>query len=256
MQIILYHIGGKKLKRKSFLSEKGFYIALAVSLIAVAVAAFIGVDQAVNQLRQNNQQIEEDIKSPNVIENHDEWVIPEQVLTPQDDIVDNRVEEQSPVVSEAPQVSTTITQEPSSTTSAKTELDYAKPLDGVIDVGYSGDDVIKSKTLDQWIMHTGIDILADLGTEIKAVNSGVVQRVEEDSMWGICVVIEHSNGIESHYYGLQQTPNLSIGQEINQGDLVGAVGETAEIESAQDTHLHFAMKQNGEWIDPLTLIVW
>ena len=47
---------------------------------------------------------------------------------------------------------------------------------------------------------------------------------------------------------------MKKGAEVKVGDIVGYVGNTAEIEIAEDSHLHFAMKKNDEWIDPMGLI--
>ena len=44
------------------------------------------------------------------------------------------------------------------------------------------------------------------------------------------------------------------GDTVNSGDVIGSIGDTAEIEAAEPSHLHFALKRNGEWIDPVGYI--
>jgi murein DD-endopeptidase MepM/ murein hydrolase activator NlpD len=55
------------------------------------------------------------------------------------------------------------------------------------------------------------------------------------------------------YFGLAQNVTVSVGQEVASGDVIGSVGDTAEIEIAESPHLHFGVRKNGEWIDPLSL---
>ena len=76
----------------------------------------------------------------------------------------------------------------------------------------------------------------------------------EDPLWGNCVIIDHGNGIESHYYNLSKAITVIEGDEVNSGEVIGAIGDTAEIEAAEASHLHFGVKRNGSWIDPISFI--
>ena len=72
-------------------------------------------------------------------------------------------------------------------------------------------------------------------------------------MWGTTVTIEHADGIVSYYANLKSAVSVKQGQQVKMGAVIGAVGETAEIEQAEESHLHFGVKKDGEWIDPMSL---
>ena len=46
-------------------------------------------------------------------------------------------------------------------------------------------------------------------------------------------------------------PTVSVGDWVECGDIIGSVGTTAICEIGQGTHLHFAMKLDGESINPM-----
>ena len=100
----------------------------------------------------------------------------------------------------------------------------------------------------------GVDIKADKGTAVKSMNHGTVTKVWEDTLWGYSVTIDHGNGIVGHYHSLTSAVAVAEGDEVNSGDIIGYVGETAAVESTLGAHLHFAIKKNGEWIDPIGYI--
>ena len=128
------------------------------------------------------------------------------------------------------------------------------PLSGEVICAFSNGELVKSETLGVWKTHDGIDIKAELGAPVKAMNKGKVIKVWSDSLWGNCIKIDHGNGVTGHYYGLTAAAAVSEGDMVNSGDVIGAVGDTAQIEVAQATHLHFALDRNGTWIDPVEYI--
>ena len=131
---------------------------------------------------------------------------------------------------------------------------YVMPVNGEIIKPFSNGELVKSETLGVWKTHDGADIKADAGTQVKAINQGTVTKVWDDPLWGTCITIDHGNGIESHYYNLSKATTVIEGDEVNSGEVIGAVGDTAEIEAAEGSHLHFAVKRNGSWIDPISFI--
>lgn len=225
-------------QKSGFFSGKGFYIALAISLVAIGGAVWIGVNSSLEKLENENEQINP-TPAP-ITDYNEEWTLPrgEEVNIPQSDVPAETIKQEE--------------NKPKETTPV--QQGFILPLNGEILNAYSGDKVVKSKTLDEWVMHTGIDISAQASTPVKAAAAGKVIEVKNDDMWGACVVIDHGNGVESHYYNLKSAINVKKNQQVKLGDTIGAVGETAEIERAEAPHLHFAIKQNGEWIDPMTLI--
>ncbi len=47
---------------------------------------------------------------------------------------------------------------------------------------------------------------------------------------------------------------VSMGEKVVSGQIIGYVGSSADIESLEETHLHFGVKKNGAWDDPMAYI--
>ncbi len=230
----------KKLQfhQKSRIGSKGFYIALAVSLLAIGGAAWLGITAAMQKL---------EIKEPEITP-HTQTEQKEEITFPPETDVNA---EPSDIKTEAPEKKEPVNAKPEEPTLLK---GYAMPLSGAVLTAFSGDEVIKSKTLGDWMMHTGTDLAAPLDTPVKAVASGKITEVKTDEMWGNTVTIAHENGIESYYANLNDAVRVTVGQTVRLGDVLGTVGESAEIEGAEETHLHFGIKKDGEWVDPVQFI--
>ncbi len=128
------------------------------------------------------------------------------------------------------------------------------PVNGDIIAPFSDGELVKDSTLGVWRTHDGVDIKADVGTPVKAMNKGTVVEVKEDPLWGNCIVIDHGSGITGYYYSLSKAMNVVEGDRVNAGEVIGAVGDTAECEAAEVSHLHFGLKKNDSWIDPIEYI--
>lgn len=128
------------------------------------------------------------------------------------------------------------------------------PLEGDIINAFSNGELVKSETLGYWETHDGVDIKGNLGDKVVAMTSGTVIKVLEDPLFGTEVIIDHGNNIEGHYYNLEKAVDVAEGDTVNSGEKIGSVGDTADIESKLPAHLHFGIKQNGDWIDPISFI--
>ena len=130
------------------------------------------------------------------------------------------------------------------------KLVFSPPLDGKIQKMYSLDKVIYSKTLEQWKTHDGIDISADEGTEVKSIEKGVVDSIQNDSFYGTTIQIEHKSGYRSIYCNLDENVYVSVGDSVIKGQKIGKVGNTSIGEYLDDPHLHFMLYLNDESINP------
>lgn len=129
-----------------------------------------------------------------------------------------------------------------------------RPLNGEVVGAFSGGELVKSSTLNVWKTHDGVDIAGTEGEKVKSMSGGKVTKIYEDSMWGACVIIDHGNGLEGYYCSLGKDIPVVEGQTVSAGTIIGSVGNTAEAEIKEASHLHFGVKKNGEWIDPISLI--
>ena len=98
-----------------------------------------------------------------------------------------------------------------------------------------------------WKFHTGIDISAYTGADIIAAASGKVILAQWYQGYGNCVIIDHGSGIVT-LYGHASSLCVSQGQEVSRGQLVARVGSTG---ISTGPHLHFEVRLNGEYVDPL-----
>lgn len=99
--------------------------------------------------------------------------------------------------------------------------------------------------------HKGIDISAPSGTSIYAVLDGTVVASTYSSSCGYYVILYHGNGIYTHYYHQCQSPPVSVGQTVSQGQVIGYVGSTG---NSSGNHLHFGISIGAMWsgfVDPL-----
>lgn len=130
---------------------------------------------------------------------------------------------------------------------------YYFPVEGEVIKNYSMDALVYSETMKDYRVHSGIDIASTLGAEVIAFTDGVVSAVSDDYFNGMTVVITHEQGVVSYYMNLDPTlaEGIEVGAEVLAGQPVGCVGTTARAEALETPHLHFELRVNGSYIDPL-----
>ncbi|MBE8955641.1 MAG: peptidoglycan DD-metalloendopeptidase family protein [Quinella sp. 2Q5] len=94
--------------------------------------------------------------------------------------------------------------------------------------------------------HSGIDIGADYGVPIHAAASGVVIEAGWIGGYGNTVMIEHGSGIVT-LYGHNESLAVSVGQSVNQGDVIAYCGSTG---NSTGPHCHFEVRLGGEPVSP------
>ncbi|MDE6707217.1 MAG: M23 family metallopeptidase [Oscillospiraceae bacterium] len=128
------------------------------------------------------------------------------------------------------------------------------PLAGEIIEPFSNGELVKSATTGVWQSHNGIDIAGTLGDTVCAMDTGVIETIENHPLWGVTVTIDHQNGIYSRYCNLNTGLTVNAGDRVEAGTVIGALGDTADIESALETHLHFEVLRGEIYIDPVAYI--
>lgn len=95
--------------------------------------------------------------------------------------------------------------------------------------------------------HSGLDLAAPLGTEVKAPNNGTVALAIEGLLsTGNTVVIDHGMGLFTSYYHLD-TMSVEKGQKVVKGDVIGTVGTTG---FSTGPHLHYAVSIYNTYVNP------
>ena len=128
-------------------------------------------------------------------------------------------------------------------------VQFCWPLNGEIIGEYAPEELIWSETMNQWQTHPGIDIAAAAGEAVAACADGTVSAAWEDPLWGYVVEITHLEGYVSTCANLSTLNMVKVGEEVAAGQVIGAVGDTADAESDMPWHLHFALTRNGAPVD-------
>ncbi|MBQ9939435.1 MAG: M23 family metallopeptidase [Oscillospiraceae bacterium] len=272
----------KENKIKKFIMGKGFYAVLALCLVGAGTAAWLSVNKTLGALSagESSSLLQDPVSyysktdetsyvKPNTVthskadeKENSRWEFSETepVDTPVKDV---------PIFSESSSSSqqdseSVSSQQQSSERSEKSEQQtlspssrkpaFRLPLSGEIFNPFSDGELIKNETLNEWRTHDGIDIRAAIGSEIHAAAQGEITAVDKDTLWGNYIEIDHGNGYISYYYGLDDNISVKAGDKVMGGDTIGLVGESNSAELAMDAHLHFAIKHNGSWVDPVETI--
>ena len=108
----------------------------------------------------------------------------------------------------------------------------------------------KSPTKGGSTYHQGIDIGAPVGTTVIAAAAGEVVISKYSYSAGNYIMIDHGSGIFTVYMHLS-VRGVEVGKEVSQGQKIGEVGSTGY---STGPHLHFGVRKNGSYVNPLTFV--
>lgn len=95
-------------------------------------------------------------------------------------------------------------------------------------------------------LHKGVDISAPIGTPVRCTADGIVTFADRSGGYGRLIVIDHGNGYETYYAHLSRIDVLD-GQEIRQGEFLGAVGATGRVTGP---NLHYEVRIGKTPVNP------
>lgn len=210
---------------KEYFSSKKFIIAAVIFLLAIGT----GVGTAMNVSRQLNNSL----SGLQTTENE----------TTREHITENAAKDVTGV---------TVERTTGEEVSVVKEGEYIFPVSKKIIKDYSDSVAVKSKTMNDWRVHNGVDFSAKEGDEVKAVQSGAVLAIYNSSLWGTIVEVDHGAGVVARYCGLAEKLTVSANDVLEAGQTIGYVGKIP-VEAADGTHLHFEITKDGAVADPLSL---
>lgn len=106
------------------------------------------------------------------------------------------------------------------------------------------------KTVNSTIVHKGTDLRAIEGTQVMAMNDGVVKIAQTFIVYGNAIIIDHGEGVQTLYMHLSKM-NVKAGESVKKAQIIGLSGKTGYAESP---HLHISVKIDKISIDPMTFL--
>lgn len=135
-----------------------------------------------------------------------------------------------------------------------TKFSLSYPVEGEVGLNYSPEELIYSKTLQEWTVHNGIDIKAKRGTPVKASESGIAENITETTDKGIEIIIAHENGYKTVYSNLSSKDMVKVGEKVSKGQVISGIGNTSAFEYYEPDHLHFEVIKDGKYVNPLDVL--
>lgn len=137
----------------------------------------------------------------------------------------------------------------------KNEFIPQYPVGGKIIKEFSEGKLVYSETLKDYRVHNGLDIKAEILEKVVASEEGIVEKVKNDALMGITIIIDHQNGVKTVYSNLSSTEMVKEGDRVKKGQVINGVGDTSLIETGQESHIHFEMLVDGKYVNPKDYIV-
>ena len=127
------------------------------------------------------------------------------------------------------------------------------PVNGHVLIDYSMDQSVYFPTLDQYKLSPAISVQAVEGAPVVSAVNGTVYSIKNDARTGTTVTMELGNGYQA-IYGQLTDLNVAEGDTITKGSIIGYVAAPTKYYSEEGSNLYFAMKKDGEPIDPITYL--
>lgn len=251
-------------------SSKGFYVALGISVLMIGSACLFAYNEG-ERLKEDDFTAENPSSvSEEAVDKKYTDIPKTTTLRTTEAVAETRV---TTVTTAAPATEAHIAtipaaeiavseppseqqSEESTETAAESLVNVTAPLADISNVisPFSGTELVKNETTGSWQTHNGSDIAAEIGSDVFVISPGEVTAVNDDPLWGTTVVVDHHNGYISKYCGLARDLSVQAGDTLVSGDKIGLVGDTADVESALDPHLHIEITHNGTFLDPLSIL--
>lgn len=248
--------------------RNGFYLALAVCLVAVGIAAWSTFDavqgyiSATEELESSSASSRSDdpqaqkspapspqpsagAAKPSAAPTATPKPKPTYVPKPSD-----------PPAAESPEPADTEPEEPQVPANApmyEISGEMICPVSGeTIQKAYSAGAPVYSETMKDWRVHAGADFGAQSGEQVLACGNGIVKETYTDSMLGNVIVVEHGDYM-FYYCGVGEEFLVQPEDVVSMGQAIGTITAVPE-EAAQQPHLHLEVRRDGACMDPRSVL--
>lgn len=229
----------KKGSFRKFLDGKGYYIALAVCILAVGVSALVFYRTANEVADVEESQLSVPVPVQPSLSGSLSETDNGTTAASRETETQTSTEDSVPTVALEPNPSA---------------IQVCDPVAGETIALFSVEALAYNETMGDWRTHNGIDIATPLGAKVYAILDGAVTAVYDDDYLGTVVTIEHSQGWSTLYANLTGVPAVEAGDEVKAGQVIGAVGQSAMLEVASRPHLHLEVYRYGNLTDPDLLL--
>ncbi len=218
----------KRKKTWSGTKARGYYIALGLCAIAIAIAGLVYYQspEEVPAVKEDTVPIHVTAKEPQ------QDFISVIGTEPKDDTTAPPTDPTRPMETQPKPIRT------------------MWPIEGEVVAVFAADKLTYNQTTQDWRVHHGIDLSAQEGAEVKAAADGTVYAVYTDQVMGTTVVIQHEGGYMTTYASLSEEVTVTEGQQVMMGQVIGTVGQSCLTEKALGPHVHFSVTCNDVLVDP------
>lgn len=131
---------------------------------------------------------------------------------------------------------------------------YTPCNNGEVTNNYSDAALVWNPTLKHYSTHLALDFTSD-DLNVYAAADGTVKEIGYNQLDGNYVVLSHSDGYVTRYLSLESPCALKVGDKIKHGQLLGKMSASQGNECLDGAHLHFEMLKDGEYVNPLEVLV-
>ena len=251
-----------------FLEGKGFYIVLALCLAAIGGSGYY-LYRTVNlagtlpdQTVSARAEVPADLPEPDLSVPAPEESEPEAEEPEEEPATETGIVEEDPA--EQAEGDEDLEAEPSAEIRAEAEsapeeeqapaaetAEWVWPVEGEVVEAFSAETLTYNAAMEDWRTHTGIDISAEVGDPVASAADGTVMAVKDDVLLGRTVTVQTDDGVSATYGNLAQETAVTAGDQVEAGQMLGSVGETAAGEHHDTAWLHFAVERDGSPADPM-----
>jgi len=219
-------MGNEHKKGRVDQNKTGMYFSLAVCIVAILIGSVSAIKNK-NDLYNNVS-----LTTKSVVE----------IRKNQTDVT-----KQTTVTTQT--VPTTVITTAKPTTTSIVANKFVMPVGGRLKKEFSNQKLQYCETYGDWRLHLGVDIAAKKGTDVVSAGKGKVKKVYYDDLYGKTIVIDHGNGVIANYCGVKSVV-VSKGDIVEIGERIAVIGEIP-CEVADEIHLHFSVKRDSKFVDPI-----
>lgn len=239
--------------KKVLLIYGGLLLVLIITCVTVYIVYNNKIKESARQSLLATEKITELVPNNNILEEASSEIsrsINEVIEETTNEIIENETQETEGNIEQENTTPEVENPEPVIVEEPVKPLEFVYPVEGEILKSFAMENLVFSETLQEWVVHKGIDIKAPRTTIVKAAEEGTVKSIKNDPRYGLTVIIEHREGYKTIYSNLLTTEFVTEGEAVTKGQSIGTVGNSAAFEIADEPHLHFEMLKDDVTVDP------